>query len=36
MDGANIMMMHSHHETEIQNFDLGGPGGMMTHIMIMP
>lgn len=36
MEGANIMMFHSHHEVEIQNFDLGGPGGMMTHIMIMP
>ncbi|MEW6683335.1 MAG: multicopper oxidase domain-containing protein [Nitrospirota bacterium] len=33
--GEHYMMFHSHHEQEIQNFD-EGPGGMMTHIMIMP
>ena len=33
--GEHYMMFHSHHEVEIQNFD-EGPGGMMTHIMILP
>ncbi|MBI5197379.1 MAG: multicopper oxidase domain-containing protein [Nitrospirae bacterium] len=33
--GEHYMMFHSHHETELQNFD-EGPGGLLTQIQILP